>query len=337
MKKFLIKFFKNEESASPGEHILLSGLVMIAVVLSYNNLSSNLNLALNKVSNAVNPTSSSTSSTSSSTTTAMATSSTTSSTTTAMATSSTTSSTTTAMATSSTTSSTTTAMATSSTTSSTTTAMATSSTTSSTTTAMATSSTTSSTTTAMATSSTSTTTTAMATSTTTTAMATSTTTTAMATSTTTTAMATSTTTTAMAMCLPPDILIRTVTAEKKISNLKVGDIVLSDNGKPVRIAKITKVEAKNHKVMKIKFNDGTSFEGSAEHPTADGRLFKDLKTGDKIDGRTVVETKLIPYKYSHTYDILPDSKTGNYYANGVLIGSTLKMEEVAVTTMPVKP
>ena len=306
MKKFLIKFFKNEESASPGEHILLSGLVMIAVVLSYNNLSSNLNLALNKVSNAVNPTSSSTSSTSSSTTTAMATSSTTSSTTTAMATSSTTSSTTTAMATSSTTSSTTTAMATSSTTSSTTTAMATSSTTSSTTTAMATSST-------------------------------STTTTAMATSTTTTAMATSTTTTAMAMCLPPDILIRTVTAEKKISNLKVGDIVLSDNGKPVRIAKITKVEAKNHKVMKIKFNDGTSFEGSAEHPTADGRLFKDLKTGDKIDGRTVVETKLIPYKYSHTYDILPDSKTGNYYANGVLIGSTLKMEEVAVTTMPVKP
>ncbi len=139
------------------------------------------------------------------------------------------------------------------------------------------------------------------------------------------------------MCLPPNILIRTLTAEKKISDLRVGDLVLSDNGKPVRIARITKVEAPNHKVMKIKFNDGTSFEGSPEHPTADGRLFKDLKTGDKIDGRTVVETKLIPYKYSHTYDILPNSKTGNYYANGVLIGSTLKFEEIAVTTLPIEP
>jgi hypothetical protein len=30
------------------------------------------------------------------------------------------------------------------------------------------------------------------------------------------------------------------------------------------------------------------------------------------------------YRYSHTYDILPASSSGAYFASGVLVGSTLK-------------
>ena len=32
---------------------------------------------------------------------------------------------------------------------------------------------------------------------------------------------------------------------------------------------------------------------------------------------------IIRYAHSHTYDILPDSESGTYYAGGLLIGSTL--------------
>jgi hypothetical protein len=33
---------------------------------------------------------------------------------------------------------------------------------------------------------------------------------------------------------------------------------------------------------------------------------------------------VIPYEHAFTYDILPASETGTYYAAGALIGSTLK-------------
>lgn len=124
--------------------------------------------------------------------------------------------------------------------------------------------------------------------------------------------------------LSPDIRIRTTGVQKRIADIKKGELVLSDEEKAVRVKKVSKAPVKNYKILKVRLNDGTIFEVSPGHPTADGRRFKELKMGDFLDNRMVVETKLIPYIYSHTYDILPDSKTGNYYANGVLIGSTLK-------------
>jgi hypothetical protein len=32
----------------------------------------------------------------------------------------------------------------------------------------------------------------------------------------------------------------------------------------------------------------------------------------------------VPYAYDRTYDILPASESGGYFAGGVLIGSTMK-------------
>lgn len=126
------------------------------------------------------------------------------------------------------------------------------------------------------------------------------------------------------ICLSPDTKIRTDGEQKRIADIKVGDIVLTDNKKPVKVIKVNKVEVKNHKILKVLLNDATILEVSPNHPTADGRLFKDLKLGDVIDKRIVVENTPITYQYKYTHDILPDSETGNYYANGVLVGSTLK-------------
>ncbi len=126
------------------------------------------------------------------------------------------------------------------------------------------------------------------------------------------------------ICCSPDTRIKTNGEQKRIADIREGELVLTDNGKIVKVKKVSKTPVKNHKVLKVTFNDGTILEISPGHPTADGKIFKDLKMGDLLGERLVVEAKLIPYIYSHTYDILPDSPSGNYYANGILIGSTLK-------------
>jgi len=126
------------------------------------------------------------------------------------------------------------------------------------------------------------------------------------------------------ICLSAETRIKTPTIEKVVTDLKESDFVISDNGKLVKIKKTSKTEAKKHKILKITFHDATTLEISPNHPTSDRKLFKELKIGDLIGGKQIIEIKEILYKYKYTYDILPDSETGNYYANGVLIGSTLK-------------
>lgn len=125
-------------------------------------------------------------------------------------------------------------------------------------------------------------------------------------------------------CCSADTRIRTSSVDKRIQDIKEGDLVISDVNKPVKIIKTNKIEVKKHKILFVRLNDGTVLEISPEHLTSDGKKFKNLKLGDVIDGRLVVEIKLKNYNYKYTYDILPDSGSGNYYANGVLIRSTLK-------------
>lgn len=125
------------------------------------------------------------------------------------------------------------------------------------------------------------------------------------------------------ICLSPDTRIRTSGIEKQIKDIQVGSIVLSDDKKPAKVIKIGKTEVKNHQILEVTFNDGTILKVSPGHPAADGRKFKGLKLGDIVDNRSVSDIKKIVYQHKYTHDILPDSETGNYYANGILVGSTL--------------
>ena len=59
------------------------------------------------------------------------------------------------------------------------------------------------------------------------------------------------------------------------------------------------------------------------HPTADGRTFRDLARGDLLDGVAIIDMRRVAYGQAFTYDILPDSDSGAYFAASVLIGSTL--------------
>ena len=52
-----------------------------------------------------------------------------------------------------------------------------------------------------------------------------------------------------------------------------------------------------------------------------------LAPGDAYDGSTVAAAALVPYGDTATYDLLPAGPTGEYWADGILLGSTLRSRE----------
>jgi ribosomal protein S8E len=99
----------------------------------------------------------------------------------------------------------------------------------------------------------------------------------------------------------------------------------ADHGRviPVPIAEVHRTPAANHYVIRVELASGAVLEISARHPTADGRTFGDLRTGEKLGGVAIANARVVPYRHEATYDILPASDSGTYFAGGVLIGSTL--------------
>ncbi len=75
--------------------------------------------------------------------------------------------------------------------------------------------------------------------------------------------------------------------------------------------------------MRVELANDRVLEISPGHPTADGRSFGELRPGDRLDGIAIVSAEMVPYAHAHTYDILPASPSGTYYAAGALVGSTL--------------
>jgi hypothetical protein len=69
--------------------------------------------------------------------------------------------------------------------------------------------------------------------------------------------------------------------------------------------------------------DGRELLVSPGHRTADGRQAGDLKIGDQLDGSNITTWELVPYADGRTYDLLPAGATGFYWANGILMASTI--------------
>ncbi len=128
-------------------------------------------------------------------------------------------------------------------------------------------------------------------------------------------------------CNAPDTPIATPSGSRPVAELRPGDLVYSvHRGEHVAVP-VLQVRSKpqrSHYVMRVVLETGATLQISATHPTTDGRTLGDLTANDTLDGVRVVSAELVPYTYSHTYDILPASDTGAYYAGGVLIGSTLR-------------
>ncbi|HEY8946499.1 MAG TPA: Hint domain-containing protein, partial [Polyangiaceae bacterium] len=127
-------------------------------------------------------------------------------------------------------------------------------------------------------------------------------------------------------CAAPDTPVATPSGERAMAELLPGDLVFSVDGAAIRavpILRVNRTPVVNHRVLRVRLESGRSLEMTAGHPLADGRPLSALSAGSELLGGTVLSVASVPYEHDATYDILPASTSGAYFASGVLIGSTL--------------
>jgi hypothetical protein len=131
------------------------------------------------------------------------------------------------------------------------------------------------------------------------------------------------------ICLAAGTLIDTPRGAVRVEALQVGDQVWTMNEAGERVMAVI-LQTGNvrvpvtHQIVHLVLSDGRELWASPGHPTADGRRLTNLKVGDILDGARVTLVERLHYQGHATYDLLSSGSTGFYWANGILMGSTLK-------------
>jgi hypothetical protein len=131
------------------------------------------------------------------------------------------------------------------------------------------------------------------------------------------------------VCLAASTLISTPSGEVVVTSIQPGMLVwtLSTDGRRVA-ARVVEVGSTpvppSHLMVHLTLADGRQVWASPGHRTADGRQLGSLAAGDVVDGSRVSGWELVPYASDRTYDLLPAGPTGLYWANGILLSSTLR-------------
>jgi Hint domain-containing protein len=130
------------------------------------------------------------------------------------------------------------------------------------------------------------------------------------------------------ICLAEGTRIATPDGDVAVERLAVGSRVLTRDGAGnIVIATVRRIGSApvpaSHVVVRLTLADGRSLSASPGHPLADGRTIGSLRLGDRVDGSTVRSFSREAYTRARTYDLLPSGETGTYWANGILLGSTL--------------
>ena len=130
------------------------------------------------------------------------------------------------------------------------------------------------------------------------------------------------------ICLAAHTLIDTPRGPMAVEELRPGDPVWTADASSRRVPGIVLKVGRtfvpeSHRVIHLVLDDGRQLWASPGHPAADGRALGDLEPGDMLDGARIVLAESVPYAGMSTYDLLPSGDTGFYWADGILLGSTL--------------
>jgi hypothetical protein len=129
------------------------------------------------------------------------------------------------------------------------------------------------------------------------------------------------------ICLASETMIEAPDGPMNVKDIREGTIVWTIDAAGDKVAgevlAVSRMLAPaSHRVVRLVLSDGREARVSPQHPTIDGRHIGDLKAGDTYDGALVRSAELEAYGDDATYDLLPDG-IGVYWANGILMGSTL--------------
>ncbi len=130
------------------------------------------------------------------------------------------------------------------------------------------------------------------------------------------------------ICLIKGTLIDTPAGQIQVEDLSEGMPVWTVDGTGRRVAgvvvKTTFADVStSFPVVRVTLDDGRGVAVSPGHPTANGRALGDYHAGDILDGVSVVAVDIMEYGGGATYDLLPSGATGLYWADGILLKSTL--------------
>ena len=131
------------------------------------------------------------------------------------------------------------------------------------------------------------------------------------------------------ICLAEHTLIDTPSGTVAVERMEEGMTVWTVNERGERVPAVVVQTVKTavsstHRVVHLMLDDGRELFVSPGHPTGDGRTIGALAAGDMLDEGRVVGAELVSYTRGYTYDILPSGDTGRYFADGILVGSTLR-------------
>jgi hypothetical protein len=131
------------------------------------------------------------------------------------------------------------------------------------------------------------------------------------------------------ICLARGVLISTPSGPVPVQDMRVGMGVWTTDREGHRTRGVVlqvghTLAPIGHRVVRVTLADGRVLVASPGHPTADGRPLGDLRVGDTLGGSRVTSIAIVPYMGEFTYDLLPSGSAGTYFANGVVLASTLR-------------
>jgi hypothetical protein len=130
------------------------------------------------------------------------------------------------------------------------------------------------------------------------------------------------------ICLAASTMIATPGGLVRVTDIKPRMLVWTStpDGRRVTVPvlEVGSIEVPaGHLMVHLKLADGRELWASPGHRAADGRQLGTLAVGDPLDHSAISVWELVPYAGDRTYDLLPAGSTATYWANGVLLSSTL--------------
>ncbi len=130
------------------------------------------------------------------------------------------------------------------------------------------------------------------------------------------------------ICLAAGTMIATPSGPVRVTDVRPGMTVWTASTDGTRIAapvvETGSVEVPaGHLMVHLVLADGRELLASPGHRAADGRQLGTLSAGDRLDGSNIRVWELVPYSGDRTYDLLPAGPAKTYWANGILLSSTL--------------